>query len=236
MDNKESIRINKFLSKCGVASRREAEELIKQNRVKINDKIAILGQQVFNNDIVKLDNNIINIVEEKIYYLMNKPKKTVCTLKDNFNRQIITDLIDDDNYLFPVGRLDYDTTGAILITNDGELANKLSHPSMQIKRVYRARLDSPLNNKEIMFLNSNNVLVNGKSSKQDVVQIENRSYLITITQGSYHHIKKLFEVVNKKVIDLKRVEFAGLTCEKLPIGSYRKLKLNEIKMLKKLTS
>ncbi len=233
MNNKNGIRINKYLSQSGFSSRREAENLIKSSKVKINGEIAILGQRVFEKDIVEINNNQIFIKDEKIYYLLNKPKKTICTLKDNFNRKKVIDLIDDSNYLFPVGRLDYDTTGALIITNDGELANKLIHPSSMIKRIYRARLDEPLNQKELLFLNSENVLVNGKKSIQQVNQVDNKSYLITISQGSYHHIKKLFEQVNKKVLDLKRNEFAGITIDKMPIGSYRKLKPYEIKLLKK---
>ena len=234
MNNNNGIRINKYLSQCGVASRREAEELINNKKVKVNGNFATLGQRIFENDVVLVNGQQIKLVEEKIYYLINKPIKTICTLKDNFNRTKIIDLIDDGNYLFPVGRLDYDTTGVLLITNDGELANKLAHPSSEIKRIYRARINETLTIKELQYLNSPNVLVNGKKSLQEVQQVENKSYMITISQGSYHHIKKLFESVDKKVLDLKRIEFAGLTCEGIPIGSYRKLKPFEVKMLKKM--
>ena len=234
MNLKEGIRINKFLSQCGFSSRRQAEELIKNKKVIINNKIAILGQKIYEKDIVLVNQKQIEIKQEKKYYLINKPKKTLCTLKDNFNRQIIIDLIDDDDYLFPVGRLDYNTTGVLLITNDGELAHKLTHPSYNIKRVYRARLDQSLSKKELFFLNSNKVTINGKNSKQIIEQIDKKSYLVTLWEGSYHHVKKIFEEVNKKVYDLKRIEFAGLTCEKMPVGSYRSLKIHEIKLLKKI--
>lgn len=234
MNLKEGIRINKFLSQCGFSSRRQAEELIKNKKVIINNKIAILGQKIYEKDIVLVNQKQIEIKQEKKYYLINKPKKTLCTLKDNFNRQIIIDLIDDDDYLFPVGRLDYNTTGVLLITNDGELAHKLTHPSYNIKRVYRARLDQSLSKKELFFLNSNKVTINGKNSKQIIEQIDKKSYLVTLWEGSYHHVKKIFEQVNKKVYDLKRIEFAGLTCEKMPVGTYRSLKIHEIKLLKKI--
>ena len=234
MSLKEGIRINKFLSQCGFSSRRQAEELIKNKKVIINNKIAILGQKIYEKDIVLVNQKQIEIKQEKKYYLINKPKKTLCTLKDNFNRQIIIDLIDDDDYLFPVGRLDYNTTGVSLITNDGELAHTLTHPSYNIKRVYRARLDQSLSKKELFFLNSNKVTINGKNSKQIIEQIDKKSYLVTLWEGSYHHVKKIFEEVNKKVYDLKRIEFAGLTCEKMPVGSYRSLKIHEIKLLKKI--
>lgn len=233
------IRINKLLSQLGIASRRKTEKMILDKEIFVNNKIATLGQKINLNDKVKIKGKIIDINPNNIkkkYYLLNKPKQTVCTLKDNFNRTIVTKLINDNDYLFPVGRLDYNTTGILLITNDGELSNKLIHPSSKIKRVYRTRLDSSLNLNELKFLNGNNVFINGKISLQCVKQVEKQSYLITISQGSYHHIKKIFELVNKKVIDLKRIEFASLTCKKLMVGQYRKLKINEIKKLKLLVN
>lgn len=232
----KGIRINKYLSQCGIASRRVAEELIFNKKVKVNGEFAILGQKIFETDTVLVNNKPVIFNENKIYYLLNKPKKTICTLKDNFGREKVTDLINDDNYLFPIGRLDYNTTGVLIITNDGELANKLIHPSSEIKRIYRARLDKTLTHKELLFLNSPNVEVNGKPSLQVVEQVDTKSYLITLHQGSYHHIKELFKIVNRNVIDLKRIEFAGLTCEGMVVGSYRKLKPFEIKMLKKMVN
>lgn len=229
-------RINKLISQLGIASRRNAEKMIENGKVFINNKVAKIGQKVSLNDEIKINGVVVNKIQEHKYYLLNKPKKTICSLKDNFNRTIVTDLIDDDTYLFPVGRLDYDTTGVLLITNDGELANRLTHPSYNIKRVYRARLDKPITYQHLKYLNGQNVYVNKKLSTQVVEQIDNKSYLITISQGSYHHIKKLFELVERKVIDLKRIEFASLTCEKMMVGQYRKLKLNEIKKLKLLVN
>lgn len=232
----KEVRINKYLSIAGIASRREAEELIKKNKIKVNGKNATLGQKISLDDIVEIDGKKIDSIPEKKYYLLNKPKKTICTLKDQFNRTLVTSLIDDNNYLFPVGRLDYDTTGVLIITNDGELANRLSHPSNQVKRIYRVRINESLSNKELLYLNSNNIYINNKKSIQIIEQVDKKSYLVTLTQGSYHHVKKIFELVNRKVLDLKRVEFAGLTCEKMPIGSYRELKKYEIKILKKLVN
>ena len=229
------IRINKFLSQQGIVSRREAEKLILEGKILINDQVAKLGQKINSNDVIKINNQIIfhNPIEYK-YYLLNKPKKTICSLKDNFQRQTVIDLIDDPDYLYPVGRLDYDTTGVLLITNDGEMANKLMHPSYQIIRIYRARLDSSLNFADLKFLNSHRVMVDNKQSIQKVEQVDKKTYLVTINQGHYHHIKKLFALVNKIVLDLKRVQFGFLTCEKMMVGEYRQLKSNEIKKLKAL--
>ncbi|MGL5438188.1 MAG: pseudouridine synthase [Metamycoplasmataceae bacterium] len=228
------IRVQKYISQAGIASRREAEKLIIEKKVKINGKIAELGDKVDKNDKVFVNGILIKEIPDLRYYLLNKPKKTICTLKDNLGRTLVTSLINDNNYLFPVGRLDFNTTGVLIITNDGDLAAKLTHPSYEIPRVYRARLNEKLTLNEIKFLNSDKVIVNEKKSKQEVLIIENRSYQVTLHEGSYHHVKKIFETVGKKVIDLKRVSFGGITCEKLMVGEYRNLKPFELKKLKML--
>lgn len=230
----EEIRIQKLISQSGIASRREAEEIIKKGGVTVNGERATLGQRATKKDKIVVNGNEIPQPQEHKYYIINKPEKTICTLKDNFNRTIITDLIDETDYIYPVGRLDYNTTGVLLLTNDGELANKLAHPSFEIVRRYRARLSYKLDKPELVFLNGDNVIVNGKVSKQIVELIESKTYLVTLREGSYHHIKKIFELVEREVLDLKRIEFAGLTVDKLMLGQYRKLKANEVKMLKQL--
>ncbi|MGL6124912.1 MAG: pseudouridine synthase [Metamycoplasmataceae bacterium] len=230
----EEIRVQKLISQSGIASRREAEELIKSKKVLINGDVAILGQRAKSTDEITVNGKIIPKIQEHKYYIINKPKKTICTLKDNFNRTIITDLIDEKDYIYPIGRLDYNTTGVLLLTNDGELANKLTHPSNEIIRRYRARLDAKLEKNELNYLNGDNIFVNGKISKQTVELIESKTYLVTLREGSYHHVKKIFELVEREVVDLKRIEFAGLTNEKLMVGEYRKLKPFEVRSLKKL--
>ncbi len=230
----EEIRIQKLISQGGVASRREAEELIKKGKVTVNGKIATIGQKATQKDIIIINGKELSQPKEHKYYIINKPERTICTLKDNFNRAIITDLIDETDYIYPIGRLDYNTTGVLLLTNNGELANRLAHPSFEVIRRYRARLDSKLEKNELDFLNGDNVIVNGKISKQIVELIESKTYLITLREGSYHHIKKIFKLVEREVLDLKRIEFAGLTVDKLMLGQYRRLKASEVKMLKKL--
>lgn len=234
MNKNDGIRINKFLSQAGICSRRKAEEMIKNKEVTINNQVANIGQKVFENDIVKIKNQIITNKVEKKYYLINKPKKTICSLKDNFDRNIVVNLIENDDYLFPVGRLDYNTTGALLITNDGELANALTHPSSEIIRIYHAKIDQKLKKQELDILNSNSILINEKPSIQKVIPISEKSYEVELKQGSYRHVKKLFESVNKNVVELKRISFAGISCEKMPLGSYRKLTPFEIKQLRRI--
>ncbi|QGZ97885.1 pseudouridine synthase [Mycoplasma sp. NEAQ87857] len=229
-------RIQKLLSKAGIASRREAENLIKAKRVKINNQIAQIGDKATFKDNILVDNKPIQ-EENKVYFVLNKPPKTICSLKDNFNRKIVTDLIDTPYKIFPVGRLDYDTTGVLILTNDGDLANKLMHPKYKIVRVYRARLNSPLTKMELAKLNKP-VMINKAFSNQDVIPVEgtSKTYFVILTVGTYHHVKKLFKTVNKEVINLKRIEFGGVTVKGIPVGEYRKLNFKEIKILKQLTA
>lgn len=230
----EKIRLQKILAQSGIASRRKSEELIENKKVTINGKIAKIGDKASFDDEILVENNPI-FKEEKIYYLLNKPRKVVTTLKDNFNRTIITDLINEKNHkIFPVGRLDYDTTGIIILTNDGDLANRLSHPKYEINRIYEVITDKEINLKELKFLNSNKVIINEKKSHQEVLILGTNAYSVKIHQGSYHHIKELFKLVNANVKKLNRVEYAFLNLKNLPIGHYRLLKQFEIKKLKRL--
>ncbi|MFV8470671.1 pseudouridine synthase [Mycoplasma sp. HF11B] len=223
-------RIQKLLSQAGIASRREAESMILAGRVKLNGCLAKLGDKATFADTILVDNQPIQGQEEKVYFVLNKPPKTVCTLKDNFNRTIVTDLIDTPYRIFPVGRLDYDTTGVLILTNDGELASKLTHPSYGVIRVYRARLNEPLDKRQMAKLNKP-VMINGTWSKQDVIQADVKSYFVVLTQGTYHHVKELFKTVDRQVINLKRVEYGGITCKNIPVGMYRPLTIKEVKTL-----
>ncbi|WP_435128352.1 pseudouridine synthase [Mycoplasma sp. 6243] len=231
----EKIRLQKLLSQAGIASRREAETLIKKGYVTVNGMVAKLGDKADFRDNVFVKNKPI-FQQKKVYYVLNKPTKTITTLKDNFNRPSVIDLMNVPYKVFPVGRLDYDTTGALIMTNDGDLANKLMHPKYQIPRVYRARINEKLSIKELKKLNSI-VKVNGVKSVQDVIPCGSdspKSYFVVLTQGTYHHVKELFKLVDKLVINLKRLEYAGITVEKMPIGTYRPLSLKEVKDLKNL--
>lgn len=232
MESRWPIRINKYLSEIGFCSRRNAEELINQKKVTVNGELAHLGQKINEKDIVLVNGKTIKKNYEKKYYLLNKPKNTICSLKDNFKRKTIFELIQDKDYLFSVGRLDYDTTGVIIITNDGELTNKLTHPSYQIERIYHVTIDHQLSKDDLLFLNNNKLLINNKSSKQKVEHIKNNEYLVHLWEGSYHHVKKIFEHLDKNVIALDRVSFAGIKYDNLKQGSYRLLTKKEVENLK----
>ena len=236
MESKKLIRINKYLSEIGFCSRRNAEELINQKKVTINGELAKLGQKISDKDVILVNGKTIKRNYEKKYYLLNKPKNTICSLKDNFKRKTIFELINDRDYLFSVGRLDYDTTGVIIITNDGELTNKLTHPSYQIERIYHVTIDQQLSKEDLLFLNNNKLLINNKSSKQKIEHIKNNEYFVYLWEGSYHHVKKIFEHLMRNVLALDRVSFAGIKYDNLKQGSYRLLTKKEIENLKRYRS
>ena len=234
--NSNMERVQKILSQAGIASRRKAEELIKAGKVIINGEKVTLGDKASFSDDIWVDGKQIFGKEEKVYYVLNKPPKSISSVSDPQMRRTVIDLIDDDRKLFPVGRLDWDTTGTLLITNDGEMSNRLIHPKFEVVRVYRARLKRKMTDEELAFLNSNNVILKDKKTKQTVTKVESKTYVVSLTQGSYHHVKRLFELVDNVVIKLTRIEFAGIThVGDLSYGEYRQLSSKELKWLKRLT-
>ena len=233
MQNKKYVRINKYLSQVGFCSRRKAEELIKNKSVYVNNILAQLGQQVSDEDHIVIDGKTLQRQFTKKYYLLNKPMNTICSLKDNFNRKTVFELVKDKDYLFSIGRLDYDTTGVLIITNDGELCNKLTHPSNQIERIYKVTINENLSKNDLLFLNNNKLLINNKYSKQQIEFLKDKQYIVHLWEGSYHHVKKIFEHFNKTVIELDRINFAVIKYDDLKQGEYRLLTNIEIWRLKK---
>lgn len=230
-------RLQKFLSSCGVASRRKSEELIINGKVKVNNKIIKeLGYKVSSKDIVIVNGKEIK-EKEKIYYLLYKPEKTICSVKDEKGRTTVIDLIDTNEKIFPVGRLDYDTSGVLIITNDGQLTNMLTHPSFYVPKTYYAKIDGIINNKDIKKI-ENGIILDGIKTKKayakikKIDKINNRSYVeLTITEGRNHQVKNMFLSLGYKVLKLKRTNYAFLDLEGLKSGEYRKLNIKEIKKL-----
>ncbi|WP_373597861.1 pseudouridine synthase [Metamycoplasma equirhinis] len=231
-----SIKLQKYMSDCGFCSRRESEKLILQGKVFVNEELATIGQRISITDKVKVNNSILKLENKKLYILLNKPKNTICTLDDPQKRKTIYDHIKINKYLFSVGRLDFNTTGVILITNDGELANKLAHPSSKIERQYLVELEKELSQDKLEFLNSKNVKLNGKISKQKVTKISETKYLISLYEGRNHHVKNLFLLVENYVKKLHRKSYGFLTDDNLKIGEFRQLTETEISMLKNITN
>ena len=230
-------RLQKAISESGYTSRRKAEELIKNGKVSVNGKlITEMGYQVSGKDTIEVNGTIINR-EEKEYILLYKPRGVVTTTSDEKKRKTVLDLIDTTKRIYPVGRLDYDTTGALLLTNDGELTNILIHPSNDVEKVYVAKIEGILSKDDITKL-SKGVIVDGKKTAKAVVKVEkvdkknNVSYVkLIIHEGRNHQVKKMFECLGYTVIKLKRENFAFLNLNGLKSGEYRYLTTHEVKML-----
>lgn len=231
-------RVQKIISNSGYCSRRKAEELINDGKVFINDSKAKLGDKASYEDIITIDGKIINKSNGNyVYYLINKPRGVVSTSIDPEKRKTIVELIDTDKRIYPVGRLDYDTTGALLLTNDGSLTNILIHPSNKVEKVYLAKLEGIITGNEINTL-KNGIKIDNYFTKADRVKLKSfdkrtQTSLVEISihEGHNHQIKKMFEAVGFRVNKLTRLSFAGLSVKNLKSGEYRLLNTKEVKQL-----
>mgnify|MGYP004508723511 CR=1 FL=1 len=231
-------RLQKVIASYGYASRRKAEDLIRHGKVLVNGKVITeLGTKVEANDIISIDGVIINKDVKHEYYLLNKPRQVISSVTDKEGRITVTDLINTDARIYPVGRLDYDTTGLIILTNDGDFANMLMHPSYEIEKTYVAKLNKILDKDDINKLKKGIVIDNRKVEikrfkvrKKD--NEKNTSIIeLTIVEGRNHIVKKIFESMHIDVMKLSRVGYAFLTLEGLKSGEYRQLSIKEIKKL-----
>jgi len=229
-------RLQKVIAQAGICSRRKAEELIKDGKVKVNNEVATLGMQVESSDTITVCGKLIR-KEEKVYFLLNKPRGVICTASDDKNRKTVVDLIKTDKRIYPVGRLDYDTTGALILTNDGELANILMHPKNGITKVYYVKMEGKLLGDEIHTL-ERGIVVDNKTLKPDKIKFRKYDASTNVTfasvilhEGHNHEIKKLFEYINHPVIKLKRESIAFLDVLSLKSGEYRMLNPKEVQKL-----
>ena len=230
-------RLQKYISECGIASRRKAEELILAGKVKVNGEVVkTLGTKVNSGDMVSVNGQILTN-ESKEYYLLNKPREVISSVSDDKHRKTVVDFINTDKRIYPIGRLDYDTTGIILLTNDGELSNILTHPSRDIEKEYVAKIKGFLTKEETIKL-SNGVLLNGIKTKPAYFKMKkydkktDTAYVrVIITEGRNHQVKDMFKSVGKDVLKLTRERYAFLDLGNLKSGEYRKLTIKEVKML-----
>lgn len=238
-DNK--IRLQKHLSACGVASRRKAEELIEQGKVKVNGRVASIGDKVDpKRDKVTVRGKNVVAVTQKVYIMVNKPRGYVTTMSDEFDRKTVSDLVKDVGVkVFPVGRLDRDSEGLLIMTNDGELANMITHPSSHVNKTYRVTVGGAVNDEQIDKL-CTGVIIDGKKTLPcDVFVLERREdrtvLNFIIHEGRNRQIRKMCDVVGLEVLRLKRTEIAGVKLGGLKTGSWRDLNERELTRLSSLS-
>lgn len=235
---RQTIRLNRYISNAGICSRRDADVLIESGEIKVNGKVVTeLGYQVNPNDTVKYGNRVLN-KEKMVYLLLNKPKDFITTTEDPDERKTVMDLVKSacEQRIYPVGRLDRNTTGLLLLTNDGELAEKLAHPSNNVKKVYQVELDKPITKADFEKIIEGVELEDGKVTIDDlaIVSPDATSLGLEIHLGRNRIVRRLFEHLGYEVIKLDRVVYAGLTKKDLPRGKWRFLNEKEVITLKYL--
>ena len=231
-------RLQKVIANSGYCSRRKAEELIKCGKVFVNGKkVTELGTKASVNDAITIDGEAIKLEEDKVYYLLNKPRGVISSVSDDKDRKTVVDLIDTKKRIYPVGRLDYDTTGLLILTNDGELANILMHPSNSIEKKYVAKLNKFFEISDLKKLEKG-VDVDGVKCVPTRVKIKTNNKVkdfsiveISIVEGRNHIIKRVFMELGYLVDKLSRVEYAFLNLNGLQSGEYRELSTKEVKKL-----
>ena len=231
------MRINKFLSSLGIASRRAIDKYIEEGRIKVNGVIASTGIDVTEEDEIYIDNKKIetNRIEEKVYFMLNKPLEVLSASSDDRGRKTVVDLIKTDKRIFPIGRLDYMTSGLILLTNDGELFNRLVHPKSEIYKKYYIKVFGEVKKEEIEELKKGVLLEDGKTLPAKISGIKydknKTSMYISIREGRNRQIRRMIEKFGYKVLMLRREKIGELSLGDLKEGKYRELTGEEIEYL-----
>jgi 23S rRNA pseudouridine2605 synthase len=236
----EEMRLNRYLAHSGVSSRRKADDIIKEGRVKVNGNVILeMGHRVQPEDIVTLDDKVLTPVKKFIYLLMNKPHNVISTSEDEKDRKTVLDLAKEytAERIYPVGRLDRNTTGLLLLTNDGDLAQKLSHPKFEVTKVYQATLDKALTEADLELIKKTLVLEDGPAPVDDISYIEGKRMNVIGIQlhiGRNRIVRRIFEHLGYEVKKLDRTRYAMLTKKNLPVSRCRHLTAGEVNVLKYL--
>lgn len=231
-DQGEAQRLQKILSAAGLASRRQAEEFIVAGRIHVNGQRAVLGDRaIANKDLITLDDVPIMVDESRAYYLLNKPRGVISTVRDTHDRLAVVDLLPPEPPVYPIGRLDADSEGLLILTNDGELTNRLTHPKFKVEKEYLVLLDRPVQPQVLRAIKVGVELDDGITLPAKVTELEGAGVRITISEGRNRQIRRMFEVFNYDVIRLIRIRIGPISDPGLKSGIYRQLKANELRSL-----
>lgn len=233
-------RLQKYMAKCGVASRRKCEELILAGKVTVNGvKITELGTKVnIDTDVVKYNGNIITLEETKRYIILNKPKGIITSVKDEKNRKTVIDIVTVDERIYPIGRLDYDSSGLLLLTNDGDLYNNVIHPRKSLYKTYIVKVHGTFSEEELSKFKSGVDIGGYVTAPAKIETLWNDSRIskikVSIMEGKNRQIRKMCSALNHEVIELKRIAIGDLLLGELPQGNWRELTSKELEYLKSL--
>lgn len=231
----EKIRLNKYIAHCGFCSRRDADDYIAAGKVKVNDEVTTqMGVKVKRTDKVEVEGQTLSL-ENFVYILLNKPKDTITTTDDPRGRDTVMDKIEDatGKRVYPVGRLDRHTMGLLILTNDGDLANRLMHPSYQVRKTYQVETERRLKDDELQKLNEGIELEDGKAQAHNIARTPD-GFVMSIFEGRNRLVRRMVEYFGTEVSKLKRIEYAGLTLDDVRMGRWRYLKKGEINALRKM--
>ena len=226
-------RLQKIIARAGICSRREAEKLILAGKVSVDGKIIReLGAKAELNQKIRVDGKLLTLDAEKIYIMLNKPRGYVSTAKDERGRKTILELINISERIYPIGRLDLNSEGLILLTNDGELTNALIHPRFEVKKTYRAKISGVLTEEKLDLLRAGIELDDGLTAPAEIYMLDKDLVEITIHEGRNRQVRRMFSAIGCDVKRLRRIKFANLTLDGLKVGKWRELTAEEVAELK----
>ena len=228
-------RLQKIIARAGICSRREAEKIISEGRVTVDGKIITeLGAKANHNQKIRVDGKILRFDTEKIYLLLNKPRGYVSTVKDERGRKTVLELLGENfsERVYPVGRLDLNSEGLLILTNDGDLTNALIHPRFEIKKTYRAKISGEVTEEKLDRLRAGIELDDGLTAPAEIYLLEKNLVEVTIHEGRNRQVRRMFAAIGCDVKRLRRIKFAGLTLDGLKVGQFRELTAEEVAKLK----
>ena len=234
------MRINRFLALCKVSSRRKSEELVTAGKIRINGRIAVLADDVDpEKDVVEYNGKKLVVPQSYDYFLLNKPAGVLSSVSDDRGRKVVTDFLPQGSKAVPVGRLDFDTTGVLLLTNDGELTYRLTHPSFGVRKIYRAKVLGDLTQEKADMMKAG-LDVEGEFMQAEAVSVTSKhgrisAVTFTLHEGKKREVKELVKAVGCRVLELERFAFGSITCRGLKVGEIRRLTDEEVQYLYKLT-